>query len=236
MIIGILQTGAVPEVLVEAHGDYPEMFQHLLAGHGFGFRSFRVLDGDVPADPHTCDGWLITGSRFGVYEDHPWIAPLEQLVRDAVASRVPVVGICFGHQLVAQALGGRVEKHSRGWAVGLQSYRMGGREMRVNAWHQDQVVALPEGADVVGTSDFCPYAALRYGDTAFTVQPHPEINRHYLAGLLRCRGKGVVPEALLAAASQQLNHPSDAALMADEIARFFLRPRAALPSQQASAS
>ncbi len=110
MQIGILQTGMAPDVLAPTMGDYPGMFARLLDGNGFSFRTYAVVKGEFPASATDCDGWLITGSRHGVYEDHPWIPPLEQLIRDAFASHVPVVGICFGHQIVAQAMGGKVEK------------------------------------------------------------------------------------------------------------------------------
>ena len=101
MQIGILQTGLAPEMLAPKMGDYPDMFARLLDGNGFTFRTYRVVEGEFPASVTDCDGWLITGSRHGVYEDHPWIAPLEQFIRDAYAAHVPMVGICFGHQIVA---------------------------------------------------------------------------------------------------------------------------------------
>ena len=109
MLIGILQTGQAPDVLIEKSGDYPDMFERLLAGYGFAFRSFRVVDGEFPADVQACDGWLITGSRHGAYEDHAWIPPLEAFIRDAYAAHVPLVGICFGHQIIAQGRQDRTE-------------------------------------------------------------------------------------------------------------------------------
>ena len=93
MLIGILQTGLAPDALVDTSGDYPDMFERLLAGQGFSFRTYRVVENQLPASVSECDGWLITGSRHGVYEDHPWIAPLEQFIRDAYAAHVPMVGV-----------------------------------------------------------------------------------------------------------------------------------------------
>ena len=110
MKIGILQTGLAPENLAPDLGDYPDMFAKLLDGNGFSFQTFRVVEGEFPARVTDCDGWLITGSLHGVYEDHPWIPLLERFIQDAFAARVPVVGICFGHQIVAQAMGGTVER------------------------------------------------------------------------------------------------------------------------------
>ena len=225
MLIGILQTGLAPDALVDEMGDYPDMFARLLAGHGFSFRTFRVVEGAFPAAVTDCDGWLITGSRHGTYEDHPWIPPLEQFIRDAFAARVPVVGICFGHQIVAQAMGGKVERHEGGWAVGAQDYQFGDQNLTLNAWHRDQVTEVPKGAKVVASNDFCANAALLYDDRAFTVQAHPEYGPQFIDGLMRTRGKGVVPDALLAEAGLRLTRPLQNQTMAARIAAFFKQPR-----------
>jgi GMP synthase-like glutamine amidotransferase len=116
MQIGILQTGQSPDALRDDAGDYPDMFERLLAGQGFTFRTWHVEAMDFPASVHDMDGWLITGSRHGAYEDHPFIAPLEAFIRDAYAAHVPMVGVCFGHQIIAQAMGGKVERYAGGWS------------------------------------------------------------------------------------------------------------------------
>lgn len=226
MKIGILQTGLVPDALMGASGDYPNMFARLLDGHGFEFEAFRVVDEDFPASVHTSDGWLITGSRHGVYEGHPWIAPLEVFIRAAYAARVPVVGVCFGHQIVAQAMGGKVERYAEGWVVGATDYDFGGRNMRLNAWHRDQVTQIPANAKVIASNDFCTNAALLYGDRALTVQAHPEFRAEFVDGLMKTRGQGLVPDALLAGATARLNLPLDDQAMADQIAEFFKMVRA----------
>lgn len=226
MRIGILQTGLAPEALSDTMGDYPDMFARLLDGQGFTFRTFRVVEGEFPADVHDCDGWLITGSRHGVYEDHPWIAPLEQFIRDAFAARVPVVGICFGHQIVAQAMGGKVERYDGGWAVGATEYDFSGEKLVLNAWHRDQVTRPPESARVIATNDFCANAALLYDDRAFTVQAHPEFRPEFVDGLMKTRGKGLVPDDVMAAAATRLADPIQDRTMAGRIAAFFKEPRA----------
>lgn len=119
MKIGILLAGYTPDKLLEKHGDYDTMFQRLLEGHGFEFVTYPVLDDVLPADAHAADGWLITGSKFSTYDEHSWISPLEYFLRAAYDSAVPIVGICFGHQILAQALGGKVEKFSGGWSGGV---------------------------------------------------------------------------------------------------------------------
>ncbi|NBE06352.1 type 1 glutamine amidotransferase [Paragemmobacter ruber] len=226
MLIGILQTGLAPDALAPDMGDYPDMFARLLDGHGFTFRTWKVVEGAFPPSVDAADGWLITGSRHGVYEDHPWIPPLEEFIRAAFAARVPVVGICFGHQIVAQAMGGKVERYAGGWAVGATDYDFGGETLRLNAWHRDQVVEAPEGATVIASNDFCANAALLYDDRALTVQAHPEFRPEFVDGLMKTRGKGVVPDAVMAEAATRLSLPLQDKTMAARIAAFFKKPRA----------
>ncbi len=226
MLIGILQTGLAPEMLAPEMGDYPDMFIRLLDGYGFTFRTFRVVEGDFPSGVHDCEGWLITGSRHGTYEDHPWIPTLEQFIRDCFAAHVPMVGVCFGHQIIAQAMGGKVERYDGGWAVGATEYDFEGEPLTLNAWHRDQVTEAPAGAKVVASNAFCANAALLYDDRAFTVQAHPEFRPEFVDGLIRTRGKGLVPDAVLAAAAQHLADPLQDKTMAGRIAAFFLEPRA----------
>lgn len=226
MLIGILQTGLAPDALAEAQGDYPDMFARLLAGHGFTFQTFRVVEGHFPADVQACDGWLITGSRHGTYEDHPWIPPLEDFIRACFAAHVPMVGVCFGHQIIAQAMGGKVERFAQGWVVGATDYDFGGEKLTLNAWHRDQVTVAPEGAKVVASNEFCANAALLYDDRAFTLQAHPEFRPEFIDGLMKTRGKGLVPDDVMAKAALRLADPIQDRSMAAQIARFFKAPRA----------
>ncbi|WP_417601117.1 type 1 glutamine amidotransferase [Pararhodobacter oceanensis] len=229
MKIGILQTGYAPDILLET-GDYPQLFERLLAGQGFEFETFKVVDMEFPAAVTACDGWLITGSKHGVYEDHAFIPPLEDFIRDAFKAEVPVAGVCFGHQIMAQALGGQVEKFSEGWAIGATDYHFGDQTVRLNAWHQDQVIRPPEGAQTVGHSEFCRHAALSYGAKGYSVQPHPEFDADFISGLITHRGRGVVPDELLARASSRLDLPVDNAQIANQIAAFFKAARVAASS------
>jgi GMP synthase (glutamine-hydrolysing) len=223
MKIGILQTGHAPAEVVDTLGDYSAMFMRLLSGHGFDFETWSVVDNQFPPGPEAADGWLVTGSKHGAYEDHPWIAPLEALLRDIAASGRPLIGICFGHQIIAQALGGRVEKFSGGWAIGPQEYDFDGTPIALNAWHQDQVVEKPAAARVIATHPFCLNAGLAYGDTVLTVQPHPEFNAEMVDALIRHRGPGLIDDALLDDARDRLETPLDAQSFADRMADFFKR-------------
>lgn len=223
MKIGILVTGRVAEALVPDHGEYDVQFQKFLTGLGYDFEAWFVLDGDFPESVDDADGWLITGSKHGVYEEHDWLPPLEDFIRKIRDSGKPLVGVCFGHQVIAQALGGKVVKYDGGWAVGRQIYDFGGQEIALNAWHQDQVVELPEGAEVLAGNDFCEYAALSYGENIFTVQPHPEFVASYLDGLLTHRARGVVPDEMIEKATGDLSKPVDNAAMAEKIAEVFAK-------------
>ena len=225
MKIGILITGHVPEALIGTHGDYDRFFTRFLDGYGFEFEAWAVVDGVFPGSIGDADGWLITGSRHGAYEGHDWIPPLEDFIRQVHAAQKPMVGICFGHQIIAQALGGHVEKFKGGWAIGPQDYELNGETVTVNAWHQDQVTQLPDGARVLASNDFCAYAALAIGERTLTYQPHPEFYDAYFNDLARERGPGVVPDDRLRPAIDAANQPNDNARIAETIARFFKQAR-----------
>lgn len=246
MKIGILETGRPPKELQGKHGTYADLFARLLDGHGFDFASYAVVDGVFPESVRAADGWLITGSRHGVYEPHDWIPLLEHFIRTSLDEGVPMVGICFGHQIMAQAMGGRVEKFSGGWKVGGTDYtvrafsseaRAGSREenateqtdgarMRLIAWHQDQVVEKPEGAVCLAEGDECRYAALAYGRTGLSLQPHPEFDPEFSRDLLEARGN-ILPQQIQDYAAGSFDAELAAPKAADMIARFFLDHRRA---------
>lgn len=226
MRIGILKTGQSPEVLRGELGDYDTMFETLLAGRDFDFVSYHVEAMQFPASVHEAEGWLVTGSRHGVYEDHAFIPPLEDFIRRAYREHVPLVGICFGHQIIAQALGGKVEKYAGGWAIGAQDYDFEGEQITLNAWHQDQVVERPEGARPIASNGFCENAALVYDDRALTVQGHPEFGDDVIAGLIAHRSS-TIPAELVERARDRMSGAGPSSLLADRIEAFLKAPRAA---------
>ena len=196
--IGILETGRPPEDLLNRHGDYPQLVDEWVAPLGGESRSYAVLDGEFPESASDADLWVITGSRHGVYEDHDWIPPLEQFIRDVRDAGGKMFGICFGHQIIAQALGGTVEKSEKGWGTGVHAYelaaewpeKLGGplpEGLAIQAFHQDQVIEKPEDAATLASSRFCEHAALWYPDFAVTVQGHPEYTATFARDLIEAR-------------------------------------------------
>ena len=217
MHLGILKCGHVPDEVAASDGPYETLYARLFAHRGFTLETWSVVDGNFPAGPSDADAWLVTGSRHGAYEDLPWIPPLEALIRAIRDAGRPLVGICFGHQIVAQALGGRVEKFAGGWSVGRAGYRLGDRPIALNSWHQDQVTRLPEGAIVHAASDFCAHAIVAAGPRILTMQPHPEFGDSVVATLIAVRGDGL-PAPLLASARAGLGQPDDSRMVADWLA------------------
>ena len=221
MKIGILQTGLVPDELTAEYGQYGDMFARFLDQYGFRHETWSVVSGEFPDGAEACDGWLITGSRHGTYEDWPWILPLEQLIRDIVAAKRPLIGVCFGHQIIAQALGGKVVKFDKGFATGPQLYDFSDGQKVIHAWHGDQVTEPPTGAQTIASNEFCAHAALLYPGKAFTVQPHPEFDDGFVHGLLDHRAKGVLPEEQISETYAKLGRELHSNAVLAQFARFY---------------
>jgi GMP synthase-like glutamine amidotransferase len=215
MNTAVLETGSPPYDLIKRFGSYPAMFENLLGLDHLA--RFAVTQGDWPARVEDFDAYLITGSPAGVYDPYPWIRALKGWLRQA-KGRAALVGICFGHQIMAEAFGGHVIKSPNGWGVGLQRYELVEAQpwmdhaagFSIPASHQDQVVIKPPRAEVVAASAFTPFAALAYGDQpAISFQGHPEFDPAYAQALLRARRGTRLGEAQADAAIASLDQAND---------------------------
>lgn len=230
MKLGILETGRPPDALAHL-GSYPEMMARWLEVPDSDPKSYAVLDMEFPGSWDEADVWVITGSRFGTYENHDWIAPLEDFIRSVHANGGLMVGICFGHQIIAQALGGVVRKSDKGWGVGVHDYRVQdwpdslGRapdDLHFQVFHQDQVEELPSGAQRVASSEFCENAAIWYPNFAITFQGHPEFSSEFVTGLIDTRGKELFTDDVSNTARATVNNPTSSNAVAAQI-RDWLR-------------
>jgi len=235
MKIGILEAGLLRDELTHRFDPYPVMFERFLgrAGRDLEFAVYSVVRGQMPASISDCDGWLISGSRYGVYDELEWMFPLQDFIRELAQARVPLIGVCFGHQIIAEALGGKVVKSDRGWGVGVQRYRIDqahawmrdqSTSIGLYAYHQDQIVTCPQSAAVFSSSEFCPYAGLSYGDSIISVQAHPEFEEGYERALLELFGGNVIPAevAQAALADMDAGATADTQLLAEWFVEFFL--------------
>ncbi|MCZ6618407.1 MAG: GMP synthase [Gammaproteobacteria bacterium] len=179
------------------HGDYARMFERVLTleGTSIRFSNYVVQAGELP-EVETCDAYLITGSRHSVYDDLPWIRDLVAFVDAAMRANRKIIGICFGHQLVAHYFGGETRVARGGWGVGVQVSRIEAweswmepplNELALLSSHKDQVARLPDGATCFAASEFCPYAGFVWKDLVITFQGHPEFTRSYSAALMQMR-------------------------------------------------
>lgn len=202
MILGILLCDDVRESLQADHGNYPEMFTQLFeqVDTRLQLRFYRVIDGQYPESLDECDGYLIGGSRFSVYDNTRWIVTLTAFVQRLSQQHIPMVGICFGHQMLAWALGGDVTRSDNGWGIGVHQATFNAHEALQHSWlpealdkyalvvsHQDQVITLPPHATLLAGSPFCPNAMILVGDYCLGIQGHPEFTTHYSQDLITLR-------------------------------------------------
>ena len=230
MKIGILVNDHVPDQFRHISGDYSDMFQQLLGRDDVELVAYDVIGGELPTDPTECDAWIATGSLHSVNDDEEWIRSLEVFVREVASARVPYVGICFGHQILAKALGGTVEKSERGWGVGVHKIEVSeavglGDSYRMIHNHQDQVIDAPPGAEILGWSQHCPVSMFVVGGTLVGIQGHPEFVPEYSEALLRQRRGRVIPEETADAGLASLNDETDTKRIAEWILDFIERAR-----------
>ena len=233
MKLTIIQTGEVPAPLRQKFGPYRKMFETMFdgTGQGFSYDLVAVSDGAPLPDPAGLEGIVITGSAAGVYDQLPWLDPLRAFIRNAYGQRTPMLGVCFGHQIMADALGGDVRKSDKGWGLGRHTYgvkakpdfmRTAPAALAVACSHQDQVIVPPREAEVILSSDFTPNAGLAYRNgAALSVQPHPEFADDYTLALAELR-RGKAPDAVVDKAVASIATPSHSKDMAGYIGQFFI--------------
>jgi len=231
MKIGLLECDHVLDRFRHIGGDYRDMFTALFARHApsLSLQPFDVCNGEFPRAVDECAGYLCTGSRYSVYDDVDWIHRLKDFVRQLRDADQPFVGICFGHQILAEALGGQVAKAAQGWGVGAHNIELVRQEAwmqppqpscRLQYMHQDQVQRLPADSSVLGQSAHCPVAMFRVGTTMLGVQAHPEFPAAYSDALLLDRIERIGADRVQAARAS-LAQATDEGMMTQWIAAFL---------------
>ena len=229
--LAILQTDVLhPEFLDEYHG-YGAMFQRVFAAANIALESdiFSVIDGVYPTEPNRYDAMLITGSKADAFGDDAWIATLKTYLQQRFAAGQKLLGVCFGHQLLAHSLGGKVQRADAGWGVGIMQYQWRAKpswlvdtaaQFQLLCSHRDQVVALPPEATLLAGNDFCSNAAFYIDNRVLTFQPHPEFTKPYAEALLRKRWQDI-GEHKAQTALQSYQQPHQGLAIARLMANFI---------------
>jgi GMP synthase-like glutamine amidotransferase len=228
MNVGLLECDDVVGRFPHIKGGYREMFAALLPDAKF--RYYEAHRGVLPASPTECDAWLCTGSKYAVYDKDTWIQNLADFIR-GVSGKRPYVGICFGHQMLAQAMGGEVAQASQGWGAGVMKVELlkqepwmqpPQKEIRIHHMHGDQVQKLPKGSVVLGRSEHCEVGMFRVGDSMLGIEGHPEFTPEFSEALIRARVERIGPAASQAAL-ETVRQPTDAPIVAQWIRKFMER-------------
>ncbi len=194
MTIGLLICDHVREKYQRVHGDYPRMFRTLFPD--FSFIDYFVIDGHFPLSVNECDAYMCTGSRYSVYQDIPWIYELAEFIRDLDREQLKFIGVCFGHQMIGLALGGRVEKSNNGWCIGVHNFDIEASQLWMHSpadklnvlmMCQDQITVLPKSAQLIASSALCPIAMIQIGTHIIGIQGHPEFTKEYDRALMEDR-------------------------------------------------
>jgi GMP synthase-like glutamine amidotransferase len=231
--VGLLACDEVAERFRHIAGGYQQMFEGLLSPHIPGLRltRFDLQAGDFPAGPRTCDAWITTGSRASVYDDAQWIRDTETFIRKVADSEIPFVGICFGHQLLAQTFGAEVKRAPVGWGVGVLPMDVTRAEdwmspalptVRMQYMHADQVLAPPDGSTLLGSAPHCPVGMFQHGPRMLGIEAHPEFPAAYARALIEDR-RARIGEQAADDALARVEAPVDSGAVGGWIARFFAK-------------
>jgi len=231
MEVGLLQCDHVPETLQHIFADYDAAFASLFAQYApeISFRVYDTCHDELPSAPDECQAYLVTGSRHSVYEDIGWIQRLAEFVRQVYAHDGKLVGICFGHQMIAHALGGKVVRSTQGWGLGVKDVKLSAshgwmqppaESYRLLLSHQDQVVGLPPDGEVLGGNTHCAVSMFAVGHNMLGVQAHPEFNPAYADALMQMR-KDRIDAGISDAARATLDKSTDEAVITRWISAFL---------------
>ena len=198
MKIGILKADKVRHELLDRFGEYPAMFKDLLqkVEAGIEIVVYDVISGEFPKQIDEVHGYIITGSKMSVYDEIDWIKELGSFVQELHKKKKKLIGICFGHQMVAHFLGGKTQKSDKGWGVGIHEsaftsaatiYGSEGQTYNLVYSHQDQIVEPAPSSVILASSDFCPYSMLQIEDHILTFQGHPEFKPEFSRSLMELR-------------------------------------------------
>ena len=230
MKIGILEAEKLSEALRKEYGSYGDMFQTLLLSTDktLSLPTYQVTESSYPKDIDDCDAYLITGSKSSIYENKPWIKQLQDYVVTLAEGQKKLIGICFGHQIIAQSLGGQAQKSNAGWGIGMATSTVSVSKPWMDpakesflllASHQDQVTTLPPQAELIAGNGFCPYASYQIGEQILTFQGHPEFTHDYIRRRMHDR-REVIGEQRYQQGLASLNQSADHQLIAQWIVNF----------------
>jgi len=230
MIIGILQCDSIRSEYRDRFDNYPEMFQSLINQVAPDIETiiYDVEHNEYPNNIEACDAYITTGSKASVYEEKTWILTLQKFIRNLYEHDKKLVAICFGHQLVAQTLGGKTTKSDRGWGVGVHTMNIqsnkdwmvpGKKQVNVLVSHQDQVVTLPTGAELIASNEFCPNSMFELDGKILCMQGHPEFNVDYAKTMMNTR-RDRIGEATFSNALSSFEDATDELLLIRWILQF----------------
>jgi len=231
--LGLLLCDHVPDELTPCFQDYPKMFEKAFtsADINIKWQFFDVTKEELPTSVNLCDGYLISGSRHSANDNKPWISSLMLFSKDVHDANIPIVGLCFGHQILAKALRGKVEKARQGWGIGHKQYRVNGHEtnllleadskITVPVCHQDQITRIPDGSIRVASNDHCENFILVFGNHTLGIQGHPEFEGKYINALIEYKKNDLTDNEYISAKRSKAC-PEDSKILRKVILDFIL--------------